>query len=67
MCSAQLCLTDLCNFSRCATGGSLTSFAAPSLIDAERTLAEFSDHGRTGHSPKYFGIKAEPDTHGARG
>lgn len=41
------------------------SYAAPSLIDTERTLAEFADHGR--NSPKYFGSKAEPDTHGALG
>lgn len=48
------------------TGGSVTSHA-PTLIDTERTLAEFANHGRTCHSPKYFGSKAEPDEHGALG
>eukprot|EP01043_Picozoa_sp_COSAG02_P058695 COSAG02_NODE_7348_length_3053_cov_3.965132_3_plen_65_part_00 len=62
---AQLYLTDPCNL--LGTGGSVVSHAAPSLIDTERTLAEFSDHGRTGQSPKYFGVKAEPDTYGMRG
>jgi hypothetical protein len=40
---------------------------APSLMDTERTMAEFADHGRPCHSPKYFGNKAEPDAHGAQG
>ena len=37
-----------------------------SLIEQESTLAEYADHGRGCHSPKYMAARAEPGEYGHR-
>ena len=38
-----------------------------SLIEQESTLAEYADHGRGCHSPKYMAARAEPGEYGPTG
>ena len=50
---------------------SLLVLCGSSLTDClwlqERTMAEFADHGRPCHSPKYFGRSHATESHGSEG
>ena len=49
-----------------AGAGSQSVAAVHSVVEAERTLAGFADHGRGCHTPKYLDMPDEPGSHGLK-